>query len=256
MAPTHKETDRSQTEPLLPYSVDDIPLRPHSDSSSQQSGEDGISSIPPKAAAAAPWARRADIHRVLRRVRNDLFIALCLVLWCTFISLIAACIFGGIGGYILQASHPPKPHEGPAQNPAPSKPDEAAPPNPIAVATSNAGTFCAFVGCAVFSIVCGAGAHAVWVLRAHLRADADSDEEDVEVGSGHPLAWPLSLLAFLAGGFAPALGVALYPQHVRALGVTALVALKVYATGLGFLLAVLVSACGTVLLAMAVCGGL
>ncbi|KAI0819300.1 hypothetical protein BC628DRAFT_1046159 [Trametes gibbosa] len=177
----------------------------------------------------APTRPSVSISSILRRVLSELLIVVCLSLWCTLIAFLASLIFGGFGVALLKADH----HHA---------------NGPLIQVGSGRGTMAAFIGCAIVSSGIACVAHALWIVT-HL------DEEPVKLGDGHPLVWPVSFAAVLAGAFSPPLGVALYAKHLlNPLEYTALVALKVYGLGIAFLVGMMLALAGIIWLGAALCG--
>ncbi|KAI0364487.1 hypothetical protein BV20DRAFT_1125600 [Pilatotrama ljubarskyi] len=174
----------------------------------------------------AQWFRARALIMAPRRILRELLIGLALTLWCTFLSVIAAYIFGAFGVETLRHSHPAYVH-----------------------VFTTSGSVVLLLRCTVISAALGFGAHALWTFT-HLR-------EPVELGGrfgGHPLAPLVSLLALVAGGFGPAVGIALYPNHLVPLGYTAAFALKAYGVGLGVVVGAVTFVGGIIYLGGLVCG--
>ncbi|KAI0351804.1 hypothetical protein OH77DRAFT_856365 [Trametes cingulata] len=171
-----------QSESLLPLTKDDISV----------------------AESMPSHTTRTSIQSNHRRLVREALIGLCLTLWCTFLSVVAAYLFGAIGVETLRHSHPAYIH----------------------VFTTK-GSVVLLLGCTIISAALGFGGHALWAIS--------HPHKPVELGGrwGHPLVGPVSLLAIVAGGFGPALGITLYPKQLVPLGYTAVFALKAYGVGLG-----------------------
>ncbi|KAI0671299.1 hypothetical protein C8Q78DRAFT_1078134 [Trametes maxima] len=215
---TENKTSSRSVSPLLPLTSDDL-------SPSPPRSPQWRTVMQPPERPAAPTGPRPTM-RFLRRVGIEFLAALCLTLWCTALSILASCVFGSIGLSLFKKSHPHSP------------------------AFSGQGLSILVIGCFILSVAIGVCAHALWAIT-HLQ------EEPVKLGSrrGHPLIAPASLLAVIAGGFAPALGIVVYPIHVLPLGYTAAVALQLFGIGLGFAAGLVVFIVGIVVLGLMVCGG-
>ncbi|KAI0649570.1 hypothetical protein C8Q79DRAFT_1008057 [Trametes meyenii] len=215
----HKSSPRSVS-PLLPLASDDL-------SPSPPRSPQWRPVLRPSECPAAPAEPRPTLATgFLRRAGIESLTALCLTLWCAVLSIIASCVFGSIGLSFVKKSHPHIP------------------------IFSGQGLSVLIIGCLILSVAIGVCAHVLWAVT-HLQ------EEPVKVGSrrGHPLIAPASLLAVVAGGFAPTLGIVVYSKHVLPLGYTTAIALQLFGIGLGFVVGLVVFIVGIVMLGLTVCGG-
>lgn len=215
----------SYTDSLLPRYSDDLPASPPRSpqwrAKPDTSEEPTSTNVPP---------RRPS--RIFRRIGIELGITLCLALWCILVTFICALVFGGIGVGLLKRGH-------------------WRDPGPYIQASTGNGTLVALLGSVILGAGIGVTAHLLW-LATHPHHEP-LVERGVEF-EGHPFAIAITVLAVIAGGFAPALGVVLHPQHLVSLGYTVAMALKVYGIGLGLIAGIAVCILAFARLATAVCG--
>ncbi|KAI0326461.1 hypothetical protein GY45DRAFT_109150 [Cubamyces sp. BRFM 1775] len=163
-----------------------------------------------------------------RRILHESLMATCFVLWSSIITSIASLLYCSSGIKVL-----------------------ATPDSPEILVFNQHGVSAIFIGSTIVGLILGAAAYVVWVAIVLYGEPVRLGRDGWPRGS-HPMAPPLTLVSILAGVFAPALGVAVYPNHLVPFGFSALQALRVAGVGLsaiwaGILLVALVCGLGIAL---------
>ncbi|KAH9856687.1 hypothetical protein C2E23DRAFT_808620 [Lenzites betulinus] len=170
--------------------------------------------------------------KAIRLVRSELLVVLLLFTWSTFLSSILSYVISGFGlRFKVFVS-------GSKVRPTPQT-------DVSVLALEGNGILAALIGCTVVSLVIACVSRAIWVFT-HIH-----DAQPVGITSRRTI--PLSLLlsvtgaAVLASVFAPSLGVVLYAKHLLdPPGYTPLVALRVYMSGMGVLVGLIVAIGGII----------
>ncbi|KAH9885761.1 hypothetical protein C8Q73DRAFT_716946 [Cubamyces lactineus] len=157
------------------------------------------------------------------RILHESLTAACFVLWSSIVTSITSLFYCTFGIKVL-----------------------ASPASPEFLIFNQNGIAPILVGSTILGLIPGGAAHAVWVAILLYGGPLATGQRGWSRGN-HPLTPLLTLISILAGVFAPALGVAVYPEHLVPSGFTALQALQVAGVGFGVVVV------GIVLIAL-ICG--